>query len=299
MRSSLRLLWFCFVSCTDATLVRLREGYVKHLHPEMDMFAGALSAAPKVPAASTMPLDLASAEAAVEAAKKKILADPLINGDTTLLGQDLGVENEADLVNRFVAAVIAKAPFVISFGGSSVTAGHDNLHKDAFPQIMADFLGPAMQAAGSKLTVRNQAMGGTVSTPYSLCLRNHLGDDTDIAVWEFSMIDAGNGGDGLHLKEYFLRNALQLSKQPAVLFIFADYPRRSEQKTKTCLDSCRKEYAKKYGSLPEVYCRKTPPAARGAECGLNLGLTQNNVRPSTTPGYYGDLLKAYKVPGTQ
>ena len=174
-----------------------------------------------------------STKAAVAQAKQKILAEPLIGGDASLLGVDMELENEADIVNRFVAALHSKSPFVISFGGSSVTAGHDNLHKDAYPQVMANFLEPAMAAAGSKLTVRNQAMGGTASTPWSLCLRNFLGDDTDIAVWEFSMIDAGNGGDGLRLKEYFLRNALSLPKQPAVLFVMADFPQRSEAKTST------------------------------------------------------------------
>ena len=166
---------------------------------------------------------------------------------------------------------------MISFGGSSVTAGHDNVHKDAYPQVMADFLGPAMAAAGSKLTVRNQAMGGTASTPWSLCLRNFLGDDTDIAVWEYAMIDAGNGGDGLHLKEYFLRNALSLPKQPAVLFVLADYPRRSEKKTK--------------GGQT---CRHQPPNKRDG-CGTNMGLTQSKNRPASREGFAHTLFRTYKV----
>jgi hypothetical protein len=229
---------------------------------------------------ATSAVDLAKATAAVETAKAAILADPLISGDKSLLGVDFEMENEQDLVNRFVAAVADQAPFVISFGGSSVTAGHDNLHKDAYPQIMADFLGPAMQAAGSKLTVRNQAMGGTASTPWSLCLRNFLGDDTDIAVWEFSMIDAGNGGDGMHLKEYFLRNALSLSKQPAVLFVVADFPRRSEAKTKK-----------------DKTCRHTPPGDERDGCGVNMGLTKSTRKPGLRDGensFTREIFEDYK-----
>jgi hypothetical protein len=226
------------------------------------------------------PADLTAAAEAVAAAKQKILAEPLIGGDTSLLGVDMELESEADLVNRFVAAVHTQKPFVISFGGSSVTAGHDNVHKDAYPQVMADFLGPAMAAAGSKLTVRNQAMGGTASTPWSLCLRNFLGDDTDLAVWEFSMIDAGNGGDGMRLKEYFVRNALSLPKQPAVLFVLADFPRRSEAKT-----------------TKGQTCRHQEPNSRDG-CGVNMGLTKETLKKGLREGeasFTREMFEDYKV----
>lgn len=146
------------------------------------------------------PTDYLEVKNAIAKAQDDILADPMINNDRSLIGSDVMVDNEDVLVKKFTAAILQKRKFIISFGGSSVTAGHDNRFVDAYPSVMERFLKPVMEKAGAPLTVRNHAMGGTASTPWSLCLRNHLGEDADIAVWEFSMIDAGNGGDNLHLK---------------------------------------------------------------------------------------------------
>lgn len=40
------------------------------------------------------------------------------------------------------------------FGGSSVTAGHDNLFQDSYPQVVQKTLGPLLAQVGVPLEVR-------------------------------------------------------------------------------------------------------------------------------------------------
>jgi hypothetical protein len=91
---------------------------------------------------------------------------------------------------------------------------------------MEGLMDSAFTAAGLDLVVRNHAMGGTPSVPYSFCLRNHLGADADVVAWEFFMIDTDIGSNRYHPKELFIRNALALPNHPPVNLVFADFPRR-------------------------------------------------------------------------
>lgn len=105
----------------------------------------------------------------------------------------------------------------MSFAGTSVTAGHDNFFNQSYPVVFGRILQPVFEAAGVGLVVRNHAMGNNPAVPSAFCVGAQLGEDTDVAVWEFGMMVGGP----LMLAhvELWLRNALALPKRPALLFL--------------------------------------------------------------------------------
>lgn len=61
--------------------------------------------------------------------------------------------------------------------------------------------------------VRNLAMGGVPSFPNTLCMADAFGADSDIVAWDFRMVEHDDVKG-----ELFIRQALLLPKQPAVMF---------------------------------------------------------------------------------
>ena len=110
----------------------------------------------------------------------------------------------------------ANEPFVISFTGSSVTAGHDSPFNTSFTVLVDHDLQHVFRAAGLNLTVRNVAIGNNQCMPYDLCVRTFAGDDADMVVWEQAFdCHANHRGD---LFERFVREALLLPSKPLVVF---------------------------------------------------------------------------------
>jgi hypothetical protein len=108
-------------------------------------------------------------------------------------------------------------PFVIAFSGTSVTAGHDNFFNQSYPLVLERELSRSFTAAGIDLVVRNHAMGNNPGTPSCFCVGSQLGSDTDVAVWEFGMMV--HGFDAVVSLETWIRNALSLPKQPAIMVL--------------------------------------------------------------------------------
>jgi hypothetical protein len=108
-------------------------------------------------------------------------------------------------------------PFVIAFSGTSVTAGHDNFFNQSYPLVFERELSRSFTAAGIDLVVRNHAMGNNPAMPSCFCVGSQLGSDTDVAVWEFGMMVQGL--DAVVSLETWIRNALFLPKQPAVMVL--------------------------------------------------------------------------------
>lgn len=77
-----------------------------------------------------------------------------------------------------------KPQFVISFMGSSVTAGHDTKFDLSFSELTRSVMKPAFDAVGVELIVRNGAMGNNPCMPYDACVRTFAGPDADIVHWE-------------------------------------------------------------------------------------------------------------------
>jgi hypothetical protein len=108
-------------------------------------------------------------------------------------------------------------PFVIGFAGTSVTAGHDNFFNQSYPLVFGRELNESFSAAGIDLEVRNHAMGNNPAIPPCFCVGSQLGSDIDVAVWEFGMMTGGPSG--MPSVETWIRNALSLPKQPAIMVL--------------------------------------------------------------------------------
>ena len=93
--------------------------------------------------------------------------------------------------------------FLMVFGGSSVTAGHDNYYNQSYPFVVERRLQPVLQALGIALKVTNIAQGANPCLPYSLCYETMGGLDADVIGWEQSY---NCGGDEM-VSEYMGRVA--------------------------------------------------------------------------------------------
>lgn len=72
------------------------------------------------------------------------------------------------------------------FGGSSVTAGHDNYFEQSYPLVFQRRVASVFEALAVELVVRNIAQGSNNCLPYNLCLNSMGGDDVDWIGWEQS-----------------------------------------------------------------------------------------------------------------
>jgi hypothetical protein len=84
------------------------------------------------------------------------------------------------------AVLESKKPFVISFMGSSVTAGHDSLFSQSYPVVAEGLMKEVFAAANIELVVRNHALGNNPCMPYDVCVGAIAGYDADIVHWEQS-----------------------------------------------------------------------------------------------------------------
>lgn len=82
------------------------------------------------------------------------------------------------------SALGVRQSFVVSFTGSSVTAGHDSPFVKSYPVLVNSALQPVFDAMNVDLVVRNVAMGNNPCKPYDICVRTFAGDNADVVVWE-------------------------------------------------------------------------------------------------------------------
>ena len=76
--------------------------------------------------------------------------------------------------------------FLMTFGGSSVTAGHDSKFEQSYPQIVQKRMGPILATLGVDLQVHNIALGANNCSPYQFCYEAQGGHDPDWVGWEQS-----------------------------------------------------------------------------------------------------------------
>ena len=116
--------------------------------------------------------------------------------------------------------------FVISFMGSSVTAGHDSPFNKSFPVIVGEIMRPALAPLSLKVVSRNAAMGNNPCMPYDVCVRAFAGSDADIVHWEQSYNCMTNSHIIL---EQFIRQSIALPKRPVVVFSDSATPNWGEK----------------------------------------------------------------------
>jgi hypothetical protein len=74
--------------------------------------------------------------------------------------------------------------FLMIFGGSSVTAGHDSFYNQSYPAIFHVRMEQIFSLMGVQLVVRNIALGANNCVPYILCYETMGGSDPDFVNWE-------------------------------------------------------------------------------------------------------------------
>ena len=142
----------------------------------------------------------------------------------------------ARTADRMIQAKEDSRPFVLAFGGYSVTVGRGNFFSQSYPFVLEKIVKEIFKdALGIDIVVRNAAIGGTPSFPYGWCLKNFLGDDADVVSWEFSM-NEGNAADGF---ESYLRHSMVMPHSPK--FLLMDTLKRGR--------SARMDVLKKYSEI--------------------------------------------------
>mmetsp|Transcript_38887 Transcript_38887/g.57217 ORF Transcript_38887/g.57217 Transcript_38887/m.57217 type:complete len:652 (+) Transcript_38887:57-2012(+) len=127
---------------------------------------------------------------------------------------DSGIQHTA---KRILRAIALSTPFVMAFGGYSVTAGRGNYFNQSFPFVVERILTEPFHALGIDLISRNAAIGGIPSLPYGFCQANFLGKDADLVSWDFGM-NEGVSAEGL---ETYLRHSIS-SLEKAPMFVLLD-----------------------------------------------------------------------------
>lgn len=195
--------------------------------------ADAKPAAADIPAADLTKLDTAKAQATFAAARKAIATTlQTLQGEygaehAALLFQSVHFLDRDYIKHKLVRALLgqngspgkpkSEHDFVMSFAGTSVTAGHDNFYQQSYPVVMEKLIREAFVAAGLNLEVRNHAMGNQPPIPAAFCVQSQLGQDTDVAAWEFGMMVGGELQNSY--VEEWMRNALHMPKRPALLML--------------------------------------------------------------------------------
>jgi hypothetical protein len=69
------------------------------------------------------------------------------------------------------------------FGGSSVTAGHDNQYQQSYPQVFQRRMKSIFEQLHIEFSVRNIAQGANDCYPSDLCYETMGGFDPDFLGW--------------------------------------------------------------------------------------------------------------------
>eukprot|EP01031_Cornospumella_fuschlensis_P030206 gene30206-36491_t len=93
--------------------------------------------------------------------------------------------------------------YLMIFGGSSVTAGHDNYYSQSYPFVFERRMKDAFEALGIKLKVHNIAQGANNCRPSNHCYEAMGGEDADWVGWEQSF----NCGRARDIPEFIARVA--------------------------------------------------------------------------------------------
>eukprot|EP01039_Chlorochromonas_danica_P002031 gene2031-2214_t len=105
-----------------------------------------------------------------------------------------------------------KEKFVISFTGSSVSAGHDSPFNLTMTPVVQELLTNVFSKLDLDLESRNVALGNNPCVPYDVCVKYFAGLDADVVVWEQTYFCSGSP------LESFIREAMTIPTHPIVVF---------------------------------------------------------------------------------
>ena len=111
-----------------------------------------------------------------------------------------------DLIKyRFAEKILSEGEdsrYLMIFGGSSVTAGHDNGVNNSYPLVVYYRMKNALEAAGIEMKVHNIAQGANNCLPSNFCYESMGGHDPDFIGWEQSF-NCGHDGKVFELAARF------------------------------------------------------------------------------------------------
>jgi hypothetical protein len=135
---------------------------------------------------------------------------------------------------------------IVSWFGSSVTAGHDTDFNKSFSEITGwkiasliffpiisalfstdSLLRPALNSLNIELETINIGIGNNPCIPYDLCVETFGGRRPDIIHWEQSYSCKPNAAES-HIFESFIRQSIKLESHPIVIFTDSDTPNWTE-----------------------------------------------------------------------
>jgi len=112
------------------------------------------------------------------------------SGSGSSSGSGNGSEDSTDIDDETVEENDKRTTFVWAVGGHSAAAGHGNLFKQAYANIIEESLKPIFASMGIRFYAKNYAMGGTKTSPeVSLCMESIFGPEVDILSWDYAMTD--------------------------------------------------------------------------------------------------------------
>ena len=126
-------------------------------------------------------------------------------------------EMTSRLEKRLLKSLLLGRRFVLSFTGSSNTAGHDNMFMSSYSMQLQSIMRPFWQKIGyfgSSFVVHNAAVGGHLGTnKLRWCVSQFSQNDADMVFWESLMNDAGYKNSYDYF-ETWVRNVVTMPKHP-------------------------------------------------------------------------------------
>lgn len=110
------------------------------------------------------------------------LGKHMVYGITQLSPESWELQREI-FINKMVTK---NSQYKMIFGGSSVTAGHDNGPRQSYVYVWEDRMKPVFEALGINLVVNNIAQGANDCIPSNLCYESMGGENADFISWEQS-----------------------------------------------------------------------------------------------------------------
>lgn len=106
-------------------------------------------------------------------------------GNLFLASNNIDQKSWNILKYKFAQKMVSKnASFLMTFGGSSVTAGHDNFFNQSYPLVFHKRMHKIFESLGIELVVNNIAQGANNCIPYTHCYESMGGLDPDFLGWE-------------------------------------------------------------------------------------------------------------------
>ncbi|XP_070533041.1 uncharacterized protein [Ptychodera flava] len=157
------------------------------------------------------------------------------------------------LVKKFTDVILTGRELVVGVTGGSISTGMGVGKQDLYHNTLIKLL---HKLVGTKVTLRNAAIGGTSTTFALYCLHTYLDLElVDIIIWEFAYNDFALKV-GCSPQEQFTRKVLQLHNCPQLVYV--NFLTGTAVKTRNCSQNndskCSRPLSERY-NIPSVSIR--------------------------------------------